>query len=100
MADLHQLPGAGMQPPATAAAAVHGWAFDSPPQSVPPVVVNPATTTEARAAWAHAQLQQLNVMLQCLGCVQQEVRAELLAGAIRHFTEQAEQVLNPQALGT
>lgn len=95
MADIRPLP--GPRSPVALSVAVQGWAFDPGPESADPVIVNPAATAGARMAWAHAQLQQLNVLLDVAGLSAQSVEAGSTVGAVRHFTEQIEAVLSVAA---
>lgn len=64
--------------------------------SVPAVVVNPNASAHDLANWAFGNLRQANRLLAVIGCAGPsgvvEDPAEL-AGAIRHFTDQAQAVL-------
>lgn len=102
MAELHTLPGGGATPPVEATlprVAVNGW--DSPPMSAA-VIVNPAASRADLANWAAGQLRQLNGLLCIVGCMKAQdsgmIEVDEFAGCIRHFTEQAEAVL--QAAGS
>lgn len=92
MITVHTMPNAGTSPALPTPAPVRGWAVDPDGQSA--VVINPAATDGERMAWAFGQLQQLNVLLEILACRDDSMtEGSLLAGAIRHFTQQAECVL-------
>lgn len=63
---------------------------------VPAVVVNPNASAQDLANWAFGNLRQANKLMAVIGCAGPsgvvEDPAEL-AGAIRHFTDQAQTVL-------
>jgi len=92
MSTVHTMPNAAAPPALPAPVPVRGWAVD--PDGQPAVVINPAATDGERMAWAFGQLQQLNVLLEILACQDDSMtEGALLAGAIRHFTQQAQCVL-------
>ncbi len=96
MAEVHTLPGGCTTPapPAVEPApltAVKGWDCDTGDEA--PVIVNPNATSEGLQWWALGQLSQANKLLTMLSCSEKGYSAAELADAIRHFTEQAEQVL-------
>lgn len=75
--------------------AVQGWA-DSNAGDDQAVIINPNASTRALVSWATAQVEQANVLLEAVGCgvdAAGVLDPGEVAGAIRHFTGQAEQVL-------
>lgn len=97
MADIRSLPGAAPPPasqPARPLRAVRGWCREYFDDDQPPVIVNPAAPMHLLADWAHGQLKQANIVLSIFGTwTTEEASLENAAGAVRHFTEQAESVL-------
>jgi hypothetical protein len=90
MAEVHVMPGAA-PPVAAVVAPVQGWAYDGGPGPAP-VIINPDASTQALAAWALSQLQQVNTLALLIGCSRPEIDlpAADVVNAFRHFTEQAQ----------
>lgn len=79
------------------AAAVTGWASweGLTDHTEPAVIANPAATPAALLAWAIGQIQQVNVVLDAAATYRDPggMTAGELAGAVLHFSAQAEAVL-------
>ena len=80
------------RPPCDPPVAVRGWASDDlGPKAA--VIVNPEADQLALLAWAKGELEQANVLLRLFACASRDLEGREFAGAIHHFTEQAERVV-------
>ncbi len=96
MSNIIGMPGAHEPPAAKPAPVVpvQGWDNEYT-GDVPAVVLNPHAGPLARVAWALGQLTQVNNWLRVMNVesISDGSNPNELAGAILHFTEQAESVL-------
>jgi len=90
MSEVITLPGGPTKatPSAAAPVAVNGWAYMRH-HGLPPVIVNRDACDAALTAWARAQLEQVDLVLNIVSCGQTEFTADEIAGAVRHFVAQA-----------